>query len=179
MRAVVVYESMYGNTHHVADAIGTGLAEGFEVSVVPVARASQEMLDDADLVVVGGPTHAHGMSRESTRQSAAETVGQAGSELDMEPGAEGPGLRDWLGGLGKAQDQARAATFDTRLDAPAPFTGRASKGAAKALRRHGFNLVAEPESFLVTKENQLRPGEEDRARTWGARLAAIVAHPAG
>ncbi len=70
MRAVVVYESMYGNTHHVAEAIGSGLAEGFDVAVVPVAEAGQEMIDDADLVIVGGPTHAHGMSRESTRQEA-------------------------------------------------------------------------------------------------------------
>ena len=63
MRAVVVYESMYGNTRRVADAIGAGLGTVFDVTVVPVSQASPVVLADADLVVVGGPTHAHGMSR--------------------------------------------------------------------------------------------------------------------
>ena len=35
MRAVVVYESMYGNTHLIADAIGAGLEAAFDVRVVP------------------------------------------------------------------------------------------------------------------------------------------------
>jgi len=39
MQAVVVYESMYGNTHLIADAIGAGLKTVFDVSVVPVSRA--------------------------------------------------------------------------------------------------------------------------------------------
>jgi flavodoxin len=63
MRAVVVYESMYGNTHLVADAIGAGLSTAFDVTVVPVSQASRAVMADAGLVVVGGPTHAHGMSR--------------------------------------------------------------------------------------------------------------------
>jgi hypothetical protein len=70
MRAVVVYESMYGNTHLVADAIATGLATACQVDVVPVERADRQVLDGADLVVVGGPTHAHGMTRASTREAA-------------------------------------------------------------------------------------------------------------
>lgn len=53
MRAVVVYESMYGNTHLVADAIGDGLATAYEVDVVPVDRADRQLLEHADLVVVG------------------------------------------------------------------------------------------------------------------------------
>ena len=63
MRAVIVYESMYGNTHQVAEAIGAGLEPACEVSIVPVSQATQESLAGADLVVVGGPTHVHGMSR--------------------------------------------------------------------------------------------------------------------
>jgi len=56
MRAIVVYESMYGNTHLVAGAIGAGLSTLFDVSVVPVAQADPAVLAGADLVVVGGPT---------------------------------------------------------------------------------------------------------------------------
>lgn len=72
MRAVVVYESMYGNTHLIADAIGAGLRSTFDVTVVPVSQAGPAVLVRADLVVVGGPTHVHGMSRVSTRKGAAE-----------------------------------------------------------------------------------------------------------
>lgn len=174
MRAVVVYESMFGNTHLIADAIGTGLEDDFDVAVVPVAQASPAVLDGADLIVVGGPTHMHGMSRPMTRKGAADTASKADSDLKLEPDALGPGLRDWLDSLGEDQRHARAAAFDTRLAGPAPFTGRASKGVSHALREHGFDMVAEPESFLVTKENHLGPDEGGRARQWGARLAAIA-----
>ena len=172
MRAVVVYESMYGNTHTVADAVGDGLRAGGDVVVLPVGEARPELLDGADLVVVGGPTHVHGMSRASTRRSAAEAVEKPDHGLVLEPGAQGPGLREWFASLGTIA--ARAAAFDTRIDMPAALTGRASKGIGKELRGHGLRLVAGPESFLVTKDSRLVPGEEDRARAWGRRLAQTV-----
>ena len=178
MRAVVVYESMYGNTHMIAEAIGRGLAPGNQVTVVPVAGASEELLDGADLVVVGGPTHVHGMSRASTRKSAVEQAHKSGGPaLEAGVTADGPGLRDWFGSLG--QISAEAAAFDTRLGAPVMFTGRASKGIAKLLEQHGLTLIAEAESFLVTTDNELRPGEADRAREWGGQLAAKAALAAG
>jgi Flavodoxin len=173
MRAVVIYESMYGNTHLVADAIGAGLGTVFDVRVVPVSRASSAVLDDADLVVVGGPTHAHGMSRAATRKAAAEAADKPVSPLKLEPDAQGPGLREWFSSLGRYP--VKAAAFDTRIHAPAALTGRASKGVARLLRAHGFEVVAEPESFLVTKQDRLKPHETARAREWGVKLAASVA----
>jgi hypothetical protein len=173
MRAVVVYESMYGNTHLVADAIGAGLGTVFDVSVVPVAQASPAVLAGADLVVVGGPTHAHGMSRPSTRKAAVEAASKPVGGLTVEPDALGPGLRDWFGSLGRYR--VKAAAFDTRVHAPAALTGRASKGVARLLREHGFEMAAEPESFLVTKQDRLEPQETARAREWGTRLAAGIA----
>ena len=164
---------MYGNTHRVAVAIGRGLAPAGEVVVVPVSEAGPAVVGDADLVVVGGPTHAHGMSRPSTRQAA---VDQAEPENSVDPSASGPGVREWLGSIPPIS--ASAAAFDTRVGvAPPLLTGRASKGIAKQLHQHGFGQVAEPESFLVDKGNHLQPGEEERARAWGARLAAAVAPP--
>jgi flavodoxin len=71
---VVVYESMYGNTHLVADAIGAGLETTFDVWVVAVSQADPAVLDGAALVVVGGPTHVHEMSRASTRKAAGEAA---------------------------------------------------------------------------------------------------------
>jgi hypothetical protein len=174
MRAVVIYESMFGNTHGVADAIAQGLreADGVEVTVHPVGEANADLLGQADLVVVGGPTHVHGMSRASTRKSAVEMVDKPDIDLELDPDAEGPGLRDWFDTL--AEHDAHAAAFDTRVDAPAALTGRASKGIARKLHHHGFLIVDDPQSFLVDKENHIEPGENERARAWGAHLATVV-----
>ena len=170
MRALVVYESMYGNTHRIADAIGRGLARQGDVLVVPVAGASPGVVRGADVLVVGGPTHVHGMSRASTRQAAVEQ--KKDDALVIDPAASGPGLREWLAEL----DGARlpSATFDTRVAGPPALTGRASKDIAKELRRQGFALVTEPESFLVDKMSRLKPGEEERAEAWGAALAGAA-----
>ena len=177
MRAVIVYESMYGNTHLIADAVAAGLGPGLDVSVVPVAQARPAALAGADLVVVGGPTHAHGMSRAGTRKMAVEAANKPTGGLTVEPGALGLGLRDWFGSLGRYP--VKAAAFDTRLRGPAALTGRAAKGVARSLRAHGFELIAEPESFLVTKQDRLDAGEATRAREWGTKLAAsIVPSPA-
>jgi hypothetical protein len=173
MRAVVVYESMYGNTHLVADAIGDGLTKAYEVDVVPVERADQQLLEHADLIVVGGPTHAHGMSRVATREAAAADAHKPGSDLTLDRDAEDPGLREWFTALPTLH--TKAAAFDTRVDLPAVLTGRASKGIARQLRRLGLDLVAEPESFLVTKQNQLAPDQTTRAWQWGERLADSLA----
>jgi flavodoxin len=170
VQAVVVYESMYGNTHLIADAIARGLASACTVKVVAVGEADQPLLEAADLVVVGGPTHVHGMSRESTRKAAVEAADKPDSDLTLDPDAEGPGLREWFDQLGEVG--GRAAAFDTRIDVAAAISGRASKGISKRLRRHGFDEVAKPESFLVTKETHLEPDEEARATAWGEQLAA-------
>jgi hypothetical protein len=172
MRAVVVYESMYGNTRRVAEAIAGGIGSGDEVVVVPVGEMKGKPLRDAELIVVGGPTHVHGMSRPRTREAAAEAAHKPETAVSLEPDAEGPGLREWFASLGRVE--AHAAAFDTRLQAPAVLSGRASRGISQRLRRHGMTLVTEPESFLVSKENHLLPGEEQRAREWGRQLALTV-----
>lgn len=176
MRAVIVYESMYGNTHLIADAIAEGMGPGNEVTVIPVSAVTRELLDGADLVVAGGPTHVHGMSRASTRKAAVEQAGKPGGQLVLDDSAtaDGPGMRDWLGSLG--QVSSSGAAFDTRIAGPAAVTGRASKGIAKLLRQHGLSLLAPPASFLVSKESVLQPGEEARAREWGRELAGRGRH---
>ena len=169
MKAVVIYESMYGNTHQIASAIGEGLRSVAEVVVVPVGEADAELVKSADVVVVGGPTHAHGMSHASTRKGAVEAAEKEGADLVLDPDAGDQGLREWFA----SQDRVftSAAAFDTRFDLPAAITGRASKGIARNLRHHGATLIAEPESFFVKKDNHLAPDQEARARQWGTQLA--------
>jgi len=169
MRAVVVYESMFGNTHLIADAIGAGLRSFGDVTVVPVEHATPDLVEQAELLVVGGPTHGHSMTRESTRQSAVDQAQKPDSDLTLDPDAEGEGLREWFDALGSVD--CAAAAFDTRVDLAPVLTGRASKGIKKRLVRHGLHLVAEPESFFVEKDNTLHAGEAARAEAWGRSLA--------
>ena len=171
MRAVIIYESMFGNTHAIADAVGKGLEPMLEVVVVPLAEAGPERLADADVLVVGGPTHFHGMTRPRSRKWAAGIAHKPSNDLVLDPDAEGPGVRDWLASLGYGR--TRVAAFDTRFNGLAGLTGRAS--ISRKLRKHGFEVVATPESFLVDSKHYLEPGEEARAQEWGKRLAASVA----
>jgi Flavodoxin domain len=170
MKAVVIYESMYGNTHLIADAIADGLRAHGEVRVVPVAEARADVVEGADLVVVGGPTHAHGMSRAATRKGAVDAARKPGSDLVLEAAqiSDDAGLREWFASIG--QCSKFAAAFDTRVDLPAALTGRASKGIARKLRDSGSVLLLKPESFLVTKDTHLEPQEAARARAWGEQL---------
>jgi hypothetical protein len=148
---------MYGNTRRVADAIADGLRSTCSVTVVPVSRLEREALDTVDLIVIGGPTHVRGMSRASTRKAAVEAAGKPGSTLTVEPDVQATGVRELLTSLGGLNVQA--AVFDTKIKMAALLAGRASLGIAKGLRRHGARMLAKPESFLVTKDNRLCPGE--------------------
>jgi len=170
MRAVIVYESMFGSTKKVAEAIAEGLADCAEVSVVPVTSADAHILDGADLVVVGGPTHTHGMSRPSTRKMAGKRARKSASEVELVPGADsGPGVRAWLASLGRLA--VAGAAFDTRLQGLPAFTGRASKSIRRHLAHQGARIAASPESFLVEGlTGALVEGELERARAWGERL---------
>jgi hypothetical protein len=174
MRVLVVYESMFGNTHEVADRIAEGLRDGHEVTVVAAAAAPADAVATHDLVVVGAPTHAHGLPRASSRRAAADQA-DAHDELELDPELDvsAPGLREWLDTMGDVR-RGRAAAFDTRADAPAMVTGRASKGIARRLERHGFRLVVDAESFLVDRHNHLCDGEAERAVAWGRALATAA-----
>ncbi len=118
---------------------------------------------------MGGPTHVHGMSRESTRKSALDAAGKPGNALHVDQDAAQAGLRDWFESFGTVH--AMGAAFDTRVDAPAMVTGHASKAIDKRLGQHGLDLIVKPESFLVDKQNHLLPGEQRRALVWGEFLA--------
>jgi hypothetical protein len=169
MNTLIVYESMYGKTHAIANAIADGIGQTHDVRVVPAADATAELVGWADFVVCGGPTHIHGMSRPSTRKSALDALAKPDNTLTLDPAASGPGMREWLDALEPGNGR-RAAAFDTRVGGPALLTGRASVSIAKGLRQAGFTLVTEPESFLVDRQTELVAGELERAWAWGEGL---------
>ena len=173
MRAVVVYESIYGNTRAVAEAIAAGLAEHADVVVFPVAEADAQALAGARLLIVGGPTHMHGLPTSFSRRMSVKAAEEDG-HADVDPhAADEPGLRAWLSAL--EGDKLSAAAFDTRIDRSAALTGSAARGISKRLHRRGFTLAAEPASFFVEdSEGPLAEGELERARAWGASLTMHV-----
>ncbi|MDA1258461.1 MAG: flavodoxin [Chloroflexi bacterium] len=173
MRALVVYESIYGNTRDIAQAIGMGLGQGlsqFEVEVVEVGSAMGRAEELADLLAVGGPTMMWGMSRNMSRNVARKQAREQGSA----PVSQGPGVREWLGLLDDV-DGALAAAFDTRMRSRFP-TGEAAGRIGSQLRKRGYSLALPPEGFFVTgTDGPLADGEFERAIAWGRELAAEAA----
>jgi hypothetical protein len=164
MRSLVVYESMFGNTKAVAEAVAFGL--GGDVELAEVGTAPTDIPPDVGLVVIGGPTHAFGMSRASTRRSAAET-----GRGPVESGRIG--IREWLAEV-SALSTTAVATFDTRIDTPR-IPGSAARAATRRLRRMGLAVIVVPESFYVLGvSGPLKDGERARAVAWGAHLASLV-----
>lgn len=176
MRAVVVYESLFGNTRRIAEAVAAGIEDGDPGAVVeldPVSAARPEDVRTADLLVVGGPTHMHGMTSAVSRRMGVKgeqkSAAKAGTAVAVEPGVEGPGLRDWLPTLSAPDPGSRAAAFDTR--AASRMAGGAAHGISRRLRRLGYELASPPEGFVIEDtQGPLREGELERARQWAAAL---------
>ena len=170
-RALVVFESMFGNTEEIARAVAAGLGRHVSTDVVEVGSAPIEPDDDVALLVVGGPTHAFGMSRTDTRH---EAVARRDGAL---PVSSGIGVREWLEAA-RLRPGLRTAAFATRT-AMRWVPGSAAGAIQRQLRGHGLDLVTPPRSFHVTGiEGPLVAGELDRARAWGDRLGVRLGVPA-
>lgn len=184
MDVAVVYESMFGMTHDVAEAVAEGVSKAqadSRVVCLPVGEATPDLVGTPDLLIVGGPTHMRGMSSAMSRKIAISIEEKAARGKaahqghGLQPGIQGPGLRQWFHGLPKAAKGHFAAAFDTRGDYGS-MVGGAARGIEHRLRRHGYRIVADPEGFIVEGDaGQLRTGERERASAWGAELSRRVA----
>jgi hypothetical protein len=164
MKVLVVYESMFGNTAAIARAVAAGIGTQADVTCTEVT--TMPSTGDVDLIVVGGPTHAFGMSRPSTRQDAARQGHTRSGTTDV-------GLREWLDRCPPLAGMA-AAAFDTKIDKPF-VPGSAAHTAARRLRRLNGRLVAPPESFRVTDTTgPLAAGETERPQRWGETVAKAL-----
>ena len=169
--AVVVYESMYGNTHVIAEHIADGLRAGYEVTVVPV-DACTETCSPA-------PTCSCAEDRRTSTACRVRPPQSRRSRARKAPGARARRRRPAGQGYVTLRDDGStprrdAAAFDTRIDGPAILTGRASKGVGATAAPSRRHVGAEPESFLVDKQNHLLEGEAERAVAWGATLTAAA-----
>jgi hypothetical protein len=164
MKALVIYESLFGNTASIARAVAKGIAAHADVTIADVS--TMPSAEGMDLIVVGGPTHAFGMTRPSTRQDAAR-------QGQTRPGSLEVGVRDWLD-RSPMLTGAAAAAFDTKIDKPF-LPGSAAHKVHRQLRRLGCRLVVPAESFRVTEATgPVLAGEKQRAQRWGETVAEAV-----
>lgn len=149
MQMAVIYDSEFGNTRALAEAIADELRTSATVQLTNVRDDACEPPVGVDLVVVGGPTQVHGISQPLHAQ-----------------------LERWPKNI---LEDVPIAAFDTRVHGPRIFTGAASGGIARQLQKRGGRLVGSPASFFVDgREGPLGEGEVDRARTWARGLLAEV-----
>jgi flavorubredoxin len=160
MKAVVVYESHWGNTAAAAQAIAAGL--GPEARALPTDEATTSVVAEADLIVAGAPVMAFRLPTEKVLENMANDPN--------EPDLSHPSLRSWLEGL--PQGKGRGAAFETRMWwSPGGATGAIERG----LRAAGYRRLASGRKFIVKGgHGPLREGELDAARAWGAELAQAL-----
>ena len=156
MSILVIYDSWFGNTARIAQAIANGIEPLAGVRVLSAVEATSTSTERPELLIVGGPTQRHGLSPELAAYLSAMPRGS----LSNVP----------------------AASFDTRYRMSRLLSGSAAVAAARRLRRAGCRMVAPPESFFITRDlppkdekrrhelEQLELGELDRARQWGSAV---------
>jgi len=150
MSALVIYATRHGNSQRVAEAIADGIRAHDIADVRSVAEA-EPLSEAVDLLVIGGPTEAHRIT---------------------------PDLLDFLQRLPAAAVRGtRAAAFDTRLNWPKWLSGSAADTIGRKLEQLGAIDPVPTESFFVSTEPDIQPDELERARAWGAELAAASARP--
>lgn len=148
MRSIVIYASRSGNTRQLAEVIAGVLASRGAVELLPAEEAPAAFPADTDLIVVGGPTEAHGVT---------------------------PPIVSFFERLApRSLEGISAAAFDTRLHLPRLLSGSAASGIARRLRSLGAKVIVPEQSFMVTREPVLEKGELGRAEAWAQRLADAI-----
>jgi flavodoxin I len=146
MKTLVVYDSVYGNTERIAQAIAQALPG--EIQVRRVGQVAAADWQAVDLLILGSPTH--GALPTEAVQGLIERIGPP------------------------ARASTRAATFDTRLTWPflERWGGFAAPKMADALAEKGWMIASAPGGFFVRglKKGPLKRGEAERAAAWAKGL---------
>jgi flavodoxin I len=146
MKALVVYDSVYGNTEKIARAIGEAIAPSGEVKVLRAGEANPSELASIDLLIVGSPTHG---------------------------GRPTPAVQDLLNKATQPSLKGiKVAAFDTRSQAKlAKVFGNAAGRIAGQLTKKGGVLIGPAEGFIVAgTKGPLKEGEPERAAAWAKRI---------
>lgn len=151
MKALVVYDSFFGNTKQVALAIGNAIGSQGNVKTLHVSDAKPEHLKGLDVLIVGSPTRAF--------RPTKPIIGF----LNSIP-------QDGLKGIKVAAFDTRVSTKDVQsrfLDMMMRLFGYAAEPIADRLKKKGGALIAQPEGFFVKdSEGPLKDNELERASSW-------------
>jgi len=142
MKALIVYDSVYGNTEQIARAIAEAITPSNEVKVLRVGEVNPSELTSIDLLIVGSPTHA---------------------------GRPTPAIQDFLNKVTSPSLQGiNVAAFDTRISTKlVRVFGYAAGRIAGNLKKKGGTLIASSEGFFVTgSKGPLKEGELERSAGW-------------
>lgn len=155
MKALVVYDSFFGNTEKIAAEIGKAMGAAKDVTVCRVTDAKSSQLEGLDILVVGSPTRAFSPT---------------------------PAIKAFLKGIpAKQLEGVKVSAFDTRMviDEKTPgilrflvkFFGYADKPILDALKKKGGEAAVPSEGFFVTEsEGPLAEGELERAGKWAGKI---------
>ena len=143
MNALVVFDSVAGNTEKIAQAIAAGIGAG--TKAVRVSSPDAKRIEKLSLLVVGSPTYG---------------------------GRPTEAVQKYLDGLSAIPKTLRVATFDTRLKMKiAKVFGFAANRMETSFVQKGIGTKGKPEGFIVKGRNgPLADGELERARSWGKSL---------
>lgn len=155
MKSLIIYDSFFGNTEKIAQALGQALGS----ETIKVQDISVDQLNGVELLILGSPTRAFSPSPDITKF------------LKSQPAQGCTGMK--------------VATFDTRIavdEVNSKFLtfmvkifGYAAETMARKLQKKGGTLVVPPEWFLVKdSEGPLKDGELERATEWAKRILAAL-----
>ncbi|MHA2406374.1 MAG: flavodoxin family protein [Candidatus Hermodarchaeia archaeon] len=147
-KAIVIFDSKFGNTEKVARALASGLDEpGIVVECINVKNVQIDTLPDYDLLAVGGPTHGFGMSK-----PVKEFFKQIGN-IDLR--------------------EKNAFAFDTKN--PPRYWGSAAKGIEKRLVKLGMKIVrSRLSAFVEGLKGPLHENSEETFRKIGVEIAKLL-----
>jgi flavodoxin len=145
MNALVIYDSLYGNTEKIAEAIACVLRQYGHARVVPASTVTVLDFLGINVLALGGPTQKHGLS---------------------------PAIEDLLDRMVPEKLVGMpAVAYDTRVHITGWLSGSAAEKIARRIQRYGVKLVLPPESFFVEgREGPLEKGEVERAGTWARTI---------
>lgn len=171
VKAVIVYESMFGNTKKMANQVAGGLSDaGADVTVVEVAKDVPDDFMGCDLLVLAAPTHAMSLSRPQTRADAVAKGADAAHAAT--------GIREWLSTIhenfGSPAMRPKVAVFDSRVQKARHWPGSAAKRTEKILTKEGFPVVDRASFYVEDLVGPIIEGEQERARLWGSHLVDIM-----
>ena len=167
---LVAYESLFGATRRIAEAVAEGAAESAPVDCRSIHEVDASDVAGRALLVLGAPTHGRSLPTAQTRAEGERWTEYRYRGRRLEPAATTDGMREWLARV--PLTGLRVAVFTTRADLPWVLSGSATTDLARLARRAGGVPVARAFDARVDERGRLLDGELDRARAWGARLAA-------